>query len=338
MAACKDPRRGFTLVELLVVITIIGILIALLLPAVQAAREAARRAQCSNNLKQVALALHNYHAALRCFPPAINVQGSESGIDGAVLRENWVISILPHLEQQALYDKFNRNLPISDAANRDPRGVSISALLCPSDMRGNQTTRCSQSGGNWARGNYGANLGLGGPSDTTAWNDRLQRGVMGRNAAVPIDEIRDGTTNTLLVLEIRAGLHAVDRRGTWAMALCAASCLCRHGSNYVTRPNKCSFGDDDLADCDQIISAVGNNTMQLECMGCYQTGFYQSVTRSTHPGGVFAALADGSVRFISDHVETGYQTVGFDPDPAKFLTWQRIIVSSDRYPIDASKW
>ncbi len=102
------PRRGFTLVELLVVIAIIGILVALLLPAVQSAREAARRMQCQNHLKQLGLALHNYHDTLGYFPPSSNwaAIAEVNTKNNANLRANWVISILPYIEQQSLYNSF----------------------------------------------------------------------------------------------------------------------------------------------------------------------------------------------------------------------------------------
>ncbi len=332
--------HAFTLVELLVVITIIGILIALLLPAVQAAREAARRAQCQNNLKQIGLALLNYESAMKSFPPAITRIGSESPWDGAILRENWVICILPYLEQVGLYNSFQRGVPISDPVHSTLRGTMLSVMMCPSDSSARQM--CSQSGGNWARGCYGANMLNDYPASTTGWNNNLQRGVMDVNQAISLSEIRDGTSNTIMVAELRAGLHPTDRRGVWAMGLCGSSGVCRHGSNYVVRPNSCAFGDDDLANCDQVVSAAGTDTLQRNCMGCFNSAggsvSAQAAPRSCHTGGVFVAFADGSVHFVSNFIETGAQyQPGFDSAPEKFLTWQRLIASSDGYPVDASK-
>src|SRR5438876_1373568 len=116
-------RRGFTLVELLVVIAIIGVLVALLLPAVQAAREAARRAQCSNNLKQLSLALLNYETVHNTLPPA--------GIDSNQM--SWAVLLLPYFEQQALYDQFNFNKGSWQAFNRTTlvQGIRLKAIICP---------------------------------------------------------------------------------------------------------------------------------------------------------------------------------------------------------------
>ena len=168
-------RRGFTLVELLVVITIISILIGLLLPAVQSAREAARRLQCTNNLKQLGLALLNFHTSYNIFPPSavwknngkldltyIN-QGNFAG-----LAENWVVIILPQLEQQNLRGSFDLTKPIPDAANANARGTQLSFMLCPTDdaynrkaFSGSISTLTNKMGDNWARGNYAANASSG---------------------------------------------------------------------------------------------------------------------------------------------------------------------------------
>src|SRR5437667_3568664 len=126
MTSYSSRCRGFTLVELLVVIAIIGVLVSLLLPAVQAAREAARRAQCSNNLKQLSLALHNYENTHNTLPPA--------GIDSNQM--SWTVLLLPFFEQQALYDQFNFNKGSWNSFNRITlvKGVRLKALICPDLM------------------------------------------------------------------------------------------------------------------------------------------------------------------------------------------------------------
>jgi len=349
--------RGFTLVELLVVITIIGILIALLLPAVQAAREAARRAQCINNLKQIALALHNYHSTYKIFPPssvwrpgtADNIQR----LNNPNLSENWVILILPFLEQQALRDAFDLSRYITDPVNERPRGTALSVMLCPSDAYNRTPYNGSQynQGANWARGNYAANAALGkmtvnghtgyGGTESAAtdassgWRHPLIRGVMGANTSVSIDEIRDGTSQTILVGEIRAGVVPIDPRGVWAMSGGCPSALWSHG--YIgdaNGPNAPYLNADDTNGCSDTRSAVGG-AERLAQMGmpCAEGSRpnYQQAARSMHPGGIHAAMADGSVHFISDYVQTGTSQTNLG-------VWDRLNLSADGLPMSAGSY
>ena len=161
----RRPTAGFTLIELLVVITIIGILIALLLPAVQAAREAARSMHCQNNLKQLALAVLGYESANGIFPPASQWDAADvpklSFQTPSAYRLDWVGVVLPFLEQQPLYDSFNKAASVADGANAAFRGTWLAVMLCPSDTynqipfngSGNIATSAMSDG--WARGNYG---------------------------------------------------------------------------------------------------------------------------------------------------------------------------------------
>jgi prepilin-type N-terminal cleavage/methylation domain-containing protein/prepilin-type processing-associated H-X9-DG protein len=366
----RNPR-GFTLVELLVVITIISILIGLLLPAVQSAREAARRLQCSNNLHQFGLALQGYHTSFNVFPPssvwktgwtATGGKFDLSGFNNAnnpQLAENWVILILPQLENQNLRNAFDLTKPIPNAANAAARGNQLPFMLCPSDNTFNQkpfmgsaSSKTNQMGDNWARGNYAANASLGymgftasatGAGSGTSpnggnWTNRYLRGVMGANTSQRIDDIRDGSTNTILVAEIRAGLIPQDTRGVWAMSGGCPSALWGHGyTSDDNGPNCNQTNSDDPRACSEIQAAVGGATQLIQLgMSCWNGdgSDFEQGARSLHPNGVNVCLADGSIRFISDFIELG---TGGTP-PACLGIWDKINLSNDGQPVDASKF
>jgi len=176
----RSSQPAFTLVELLVVIAIIGVLVALLLPAVQSAREAARRAQCLNHLKQIGLALHNYESTHKILPPSIQFWNGDDSRTSDNMRANWIIMVLPFMEQQPLYDKFDFNVTISHSNNSDERGTFIKSLLCPSDPYNRKKFKGTTSGegDNWARGNYAAS-GHSDFSYENGWDNAFRRGVMG---------------------------------------------------------------------------------------------------------------------------------------------------------------
>jgi prepilin-type N-terminal cleavage/methylation domain-containing protein/prepilin-type processing-associated H-X9-DG protein len=356
-------RRGFTLVELLVVITIIGILMSLLLPAVQSARESARRVSCSNNIRNLGLALNTYHTSFKIFPPSSvwrtagkldpgrNSQANDSG-----LAEDWVILILPQLEQQNLLASFNLLKPIPDTANANARATPLAIMLCPSDtynqkpFTGSVSSKTNKMGDNWARGNYAANASMGymfsgGTLGTgsAGWSTRTLRGVMGANMSERIDDIRDGASNTILLGEIRAGLIAQDTRGVWAMSGACPSALWGHG--YISDangPNCAQHWGDDVRTCSEIEQAVGGSSgdgsqgqtqVMKFGMSCWfsDASDVQQAARSMHASGVNVCMADGSVHFISDFVETGTsaQSLGI---------WDKLNLSNDGLPIDASKY
>ncbi len=346
--SCADSSCcGFTLVELLVVIAIIGILVALLLPAVQAARESARRAQCLNNLKQLGLALHNYHDVHSVFPPSIQYDLEQVGFGEEQLSTNrfygpnWVILILPYFEQQAVYDSFDFDKAISHDNNQVARGTEISGMLCPTDRGNTERFEWRRDGGNWARGNYGANaaqwhfpFGLVAPNYLDWWQKDWVRGVMGANIAVSISEVTDGTSNTIMVTELRIGLAAVDRRGTWAMGAPGASSIWAHSSDDSKGPNSCVPNGDNLWGAPDIIKAVGQSRLLQECMSV-PTGFNQSTQaapRSLHVGGIQVGFVDGSAGFVSDFIQT--RTGGWNIEERYFGTWEQLTSSADGQLLD----
>jgi prepilin-type N-terminal cleavage/methylation domain-containing protein len=324
----SQARRGFTLVELLVVIAIIGILVALLLPAVQSAREAARRMQCQNNCKQLGLALHNYHDANNTFPFG-SYWPNEAEIDkknNGNLGPNWVIAVLPFMEQQNLYNQFNFASPIPHANNAIPRATTLSVMMCPSDgfartpFNGTANSATSALGANWGRGCYAANGSLallrkgtgtadGATADSGGWKDATRKGIMGANVALNIGEIKDGTSNTILVGEIRAGVVAFDSRGVWAMSGGCPSGLWGNGRiGDDNGPNSPHNMADDLLGCSQVRAAVGAaDGIKLQEMGmpCSKDDWpnFQQTARSQHEGGVMTVFADGSVHMVSEFVD-----------------------------------
>ena len=359
--------HGFTLVELLVVIAIIGILIALLLPAVQAAREAARRVQCQNHLKQLALACLNYEAAHGRLPPEgmwdeSKITDIQKLFKDPEVGPNWIVIILPHLENQPLYDQFDLTVSLGHENNRIARGTVVEELICPTD-EGHETPFSDPFGpypggfgDNWARGNYAANAGnlaQGGQrpipdADPTGnvcciksfdvgWRDPHQRGVMAAQRGAQLADITDGTSNTMLLAEIRVGLHEADIRGTWALSSAGASGLFWHGwssavSGGANGPNPCGVDPDNIARCNLMEFMVGSEILAQECMGCSGTdGLGRSPARSRHPaGGVNAAFADGSVHWISDSVDRS-------PGNACCSVWDRVILSNDGESFDVSE-
>jgi prepilin-type N-terminal cleavage/methylation domain-containing protein len=377
MCVSGDLRRryGFTLVELLVVIAIIGVLVALLLPAVQAAREAARRAQCQNNLHNIGLAVLNYHDVKGRFPaPIYPIRLSATGTlqvpnvlaGQSQLYNTWTIEILPQLEQLQLYNRFQiRGTPpiaqISSTAgnptvNSPYVGTPLATFLCPSDHNA-QAPFVTAGGVEYARGNYGLNaaqfypdsarlreiLGLAAiTSATQPFHDRLDFNmgiaVIG-GAEKAISQIEDGTSNTILLAEMRAGLTPSDRRGVWAMGMCGSNFHCRHAFNGTLGVNSCLGEEDDFLGMEQVRTELSEQTMRAECMWANGWASAQTVVRSVHVGGAFCAMADASVRFLGNFIDAGRVStgayLGTDPEDVleqNFGVWQRLNVASDGYP------
>ena len=195
-------RSGFTLIELLVVIAIIAVLIALLLPAVQQAREAARRTQCRNNLKQVGLALHNYHDTYLVLPPGYISRFDNAGNDLGP-GWGWAAMLLPQLDQSPLYNQLNLNVGIEHPSNATSRGVKLAAMRCPSDSAPDrwQTIQRNPSTGaviapicEVASANY---IGMFGTFEPGVGGD----GLFYRNDNLNLRDVIDGTSNTLAVGE-----------------------------------------------------------------------------------------------------------------------------------------
>jgi len=319
----RSQRPGFTLVELLVVIAIIGILVALLLPAVQAAREAGRRTQCTNNFKQQALAIHNHHDVFKVTPALVleSPQVSDISDFNQPFGPNWAVLILPYIEQGPLYNLVADSIktyPVdSNSTWRNIRGNVLNVYLCPSDSPADPF---SKVGGGWARGNYGANAGPGmfwnggsvGVAEYTSgkWIDHNPNqfqaeyypswtagwaggGPLVVNGGNTFAGIIDGTSSTILIDELRTGPSANDLRGTWAMGMTGASISSGNGRIDTPTPNISLSGWDDIQSCDD------RPDIQMGCCSCNS---WQVPAKSRHPGGVLTAFSDGHVQFFSNSV------------------------------------
>ncbi len=290
--AMRGTKSGFTLVELLVVITIIGILIALLLPAVQAAREAARRMQCTNNIKQLSLAMHNYHAAVGSFPFASN--GRYPG--------PWYRALLPYIEQEGIAAKYKTDVIYYNEPNLSLISPRLPMYTCPSDRPSLWTI----SSGAIPKYNYVVNLGPTSCYRKDDWHDvkfipgpfHNQEGAWGADdiPVYRIADIRDGTTNTLMISEIRQGQNNEDLRGlTWWGPSCGFT---THFSPNTLEPDYLDYGWGTKC-------KAYNSTPDWPCEeqgGNSSDRPMNFSARSYHSGGVVASMCDGSVRFISDSV------------------------------------
>lgn len=297
-------RRGFTLIELLVVIAIIAILIALLLPAVQQAREAARRSACKNNIKQLGLALHNYHDAHRVFPPDCINPGLDIGettglpyiADNANLARNITgyTLLLPYLDQGAIYNGINFSLPVGQAARSSYGGGGpttnqgsainhhVAVFKCPSDpgYPGNDPYTVSGSSSYAMTTNHRTSYGFVVHAPTyghgTTWNGLTAstRAAFGINGAARIRDIVDGTSNSMLMCEshLRKAVSASFGPfwGSWAYTSCA-------------------------------VPTRGLNKMYVSGGTVYDRPYAWDVG-STHEGGLHILLADGAVRFINENM------------------------------------
>lgn len=337
----RRSRSGFTLVELLVVIAIIGALVALLLPAIQAARETARRTQCASQIKQLAFAALEYEgvhkllpaagfAKLKSEPPAVSDEIIYNPYAG--IQFSWIVTLLPHLEQAALARQFDPARQIFQQAG-NPQATRLPLLICPSD--GSQPSLLTHAGltlgREFAKGNYAAY--------TSPFHIDLQLMYPGALIAGGQDlaAIEDGTTHTIVMAEIRTHESASDSRGAWALPWPGATLLSfdMHPRGWGANHDGTGAGDGYHAQIRSPYEASSeslgesmrpNNqgpnadTIKL-CQGELQRaaadarmpctldlppgthGYMTAAPRSQHPGGVNGAYLDGHVQFLPDDID-----------------------------------
>lgn len=328
-------RRGFTLIELLVVIAIIAVLIALLLPAVQAARAAARRIQCTNNLKQLGLAMHNYLNSVNTFPIGVlgirspTLYASAGDPTGSINRRTWSFMILPYLEQGPLYQSVNFSLPFNPptgAANNTVSESLIAVYLCPSDSTSNQIDQNNRREGsymvNWGNSNWNQNMFTGynpfvGNPAVPGNPVTFISAPFSMDKSYGIQYFTDGTSNTLLMAEViigaTEGTNGYEHRGD----LYNDDYNCAMFMAYTT-PN--STIPDWIADGYCRYPYLTNPP----CVNSASARNAYNAARSYHAGGVNALLSDGSVKFFMNSVN--------------LMTWRALstptggeVISSDTY-------
>lgn len=352
--------RAFTLVELLVVIAIIGILIALLLPAVQAAREAARRSQCTNNLKQLALACHNYADTNKVFPPRQTGTGIYWGTSppANTQRMSGWVSLLPFYEQQALYDQISAPLTVGatsypawglSPASHTPAYplwlVQINALLCPSDGAIANKPANAQGYNNY-RFCVGDNI-----NRTWARDRPDNRGIFGKDSKVSFGSITDGTSNTIMLSERLFGNdvtrieQGIATAGTgWqttGVPLIPAGCLATVDPNnpgrYLSSAAPFDRSGRRWANGMPIYTGFCT-TLPPNSPSCDSDGWDERdvliAPSSNHPGGVNVAMADGSVTFISETIDAGDPTmVEILTGPSPYGVWGRLGTKASGEPV-----
>jgi len=286
-------RRGFTLIELLVVIAIIAILIALLVPAVQKVREAAARAQCANNLKQIGLALHNHHDSRKCFPPGNSKPNAFSAHS----------AFLPYIEQGPLYSQIDFTKSYSVATG--PMAVSISVLNCPSDP---QTAVPVGWGGNSYAGNYGSGITWGGDASVSNGVFYHVTGTIGARFA----DITDGSSNTAAFCErlkgdwsnsaINAKSDLINPKGVNPASADEAMNTCRAANfNDVSLQWYSNFGSTWIQGNQNVMYTHASPPNDPAC--AYPQNFTMTMPASSaHTGVVNVVLCDGSVRTVSNSV------------------------------------
>lgn len=337
-------RRGFTLIELMVVIAVISILITVLLPAVQGTRESGRRLQCRNNLKQLGLAVLNYESAKKRYPPGgmAGIRQNSNVNDGPFDPRggkmiSWIALVLPYMEESAIYQQLDLNRSILDQPN-EPQANQLSSLLCSSDeAKGRLFVDAELTNGKrFAKGNYAAFVS---PFHVDQ-ADAVPGGLAG-NRPYFRKYISDGTSKTMLASEVRTREDQSDQRGVWALPWTAASLLAFdiHVVTYSSgggayKPATYSLGtsqrpnasnNDVIYACKDVVGA------QLEKMPCttFTTAgiahYLSAAPRGSHKGGVNVVFLDGHAGFLIDDVDEFSMAYLISPNDGQTIDVRSIV-------------
>jgi prepilin-type N-terminal cleavage/methylation domain-containing protein/prepilin-type processing-associated H-X9-DG protein len=317
-------RHGFTLIELLVVIAIIAVLIALLLPAVQAAREAARRVQCVNNLKQLGIALHNYHDSIGCFPFGLIVLAANNPMvlsgftDQGHYRYSVLAELTPYLEQTTVFNALNFQLPIFNASsvafpqNTTVYSATVQVFLCPSDAGAQNVIAAPYTPGSYMASNGDGVLGGGFAGSDPSFG--TPDGVFYFNSNTTLAQITDGTSNTALMSESVVGsgmatattppaspdptdvMTLLPGNSPIYQPLTPAQCAAPTQWYYL---RNAAWVQGDFEHMLYTHYMTPNSTT-YDCLRQQYAGW--KAARSRHPGGVNVLIGDGSVRFVKNTV------------------------------------
>lgn len=336
-----SARQGLTLLELLFLLGIASFLFILMMPGLVRLRETSRQKTCQFRIAALTRGLHAYMDVHHLLPPAA-IWDSSATMSTAlhhskrierVTQGNWSLLLLPHVTTLDVSDRGDPGKAIGDPANASIRQRRLSQWICPSDdfNRASNPFRVDIPGHDepvlFARGNYAINGGShhyspDPPTTTSPRGDHMHlimsesprqfsmwgNGIAGINKSFQVDNFRNGQSTLVAIEEIRAGIHLLDPRGVWSLGQIGGSITWAHGINGdAVGPNQSWVRADDIMNCSKLHSDPGTETLIAQNMPCvnYVDVNQQATSRSRHPGGVHAGMLDGSVRFLSDHIDPG---------------------------------